>query len=85
MAVTTGPGGTSVTGAHVELYRLVALRGMVKMELAGLSGRQNACAAVKRMLGLNVKLSKAKTLEALEQHIEEWKLAHPNPNSETGK
>lgn len=65
-------GGFCVTGVHVVLYRLLALRQGLTLEIAGMrrSGR-SANAIVREEFGFRG--NRAKVLEQLEQHIRERK------------
>jgi hypothetical protein len=62
--------GTVITGNGILLFRLMALRGRVKLEGLGLKSRGGSVTAmVKRELG--VKGNRDKVLEALEKAIKQ--------------
>lgn len=64
-------GGTVCTGNAVRLYQLLALRGMLKLELAGMrhsSGRSPA-PTIQRIIGSKTR-NKAKLLAELQAYID---------------
>lgn len=51
--ITTGPGYTRCTGVGVDIFRIHALRGMMRLELLGMRRRgRSAFASVKQEFGL---------------------------------
>jgi hypothetical protein len=54
MAVESiGNGGMVITGEHIEVYRLLALRMALKLECSGLKSRGKPAAAVRAILKAN--------------------------------
>lgn len=54
MAIETHEGCTVITGEHIELYRMLALKGALSLELRGMkhSSGYSAYAAAKKIYGL---------------------------------
>jgi len=76
MAIKTFEGGgTVVTGNHIEVVRLMALKAALKLEIKGIkmSRGVSAFSIVRQSLGF--KGSKQKVLTQLEKYIEEMKVA----------
>ena len=63
--------GTVVTGKHIELYRLLALRGALRLEIAGMRRRGRSVASIlKQEFGF--KGNRQSMLSQLQQKIEEF-------------
>jgi len=60
-------GGMVITGEHIELYRLLSLRGRLQLEIKGIRFSQSTSAALKKLYGW--KGNKEKILEQLEERI----------------
>ncbi len=65
----TENGNIVITGEGIEIYRLLALRGALKLEVLGMKGRVNAFKMVKELTGL--KGTKAAVLAAYENLLRE--------------
>jgi hypothetical protein len=70
-------GCTTITGTHISLFTMLAQRGALKLEIAGmkLSRGRSAFAIIKEQYGL--KGTKQRVLEQLEAKIEQFKAEHP--------
>lgn len=75
MAIKTYEGGTVVTGNHIEVVRLMALKAALKLEIKGIKMSRGASAfsIVRKSLGF--KGTKIVVLAQLEKYIEEMKVA----------
>lgn len=69
MTIENVGGATVVTGEHIELVQLLAIRGALKMEMSGLKRRgPSASSIVKARFGF--KGNKEKLLAQLQAYIE---------------
>ena len=70
MAIVTYPDGMQViTGEHVRLASLLALKGALKLEIAGLRRRGKSAATIAREVLNSSTLRREKLLEELERYI----------------
>jgi len=67
LAITTGVGGTVVTGEHIELYRLLALKAALKLEILGMKRHGRSVYSILKAEGY--KGNKAKVLNELANYI----------------
>jgi hypothetical protein len=68
VAIEHGPGGTSFTGEHIGLFRLLTMRSALRLEMLGMKhSRGSVYALVKREFGFTG--NRAKVLAQLEDHI----------------
>ena len=69
MAIETFDGGTVITGPEIELWRLLALKGALKLEILGMkhSSGKSVSARLKKEFGF--KDSKQRVLAMLELYI----------------
>ena len=69
MAIETmGDGGFVVTGEHIQVYQLLALKARLKIEAAGLGFRgRSTLSIVKQMTGL-----RARSAKDMVPKYEEW-------------
>jgi hypothetical protein len=67
LAIETGVGGTVITGEHIELYRLLALKGALKLEMKGLKRRGRSVYSILKSEGYRG--NKAAVLRELETYI----------------
>lgn len=63
-------GGHVITGSAISYYQLLALRGMLKMEIAGMRGRRPAGDTIRRIIGSKTK-KKEKLLAELQAYIDQ--------------
>jgi len=68
MAIEVTAGGTVVTGEHVELYRLLALKAALKLEMKGMKRRGRSVYSILKAEGYRG--NKASVLRELETYIE---------------
>jgi hypothetical protein len=68
MAIEVTAGGTIVTGEHVELYRLLALKSALKLEMKGMKRRGRSVYSILKSEGYRG--NKASVLKELETYIE---------------
>jgi hypothetical protein len=70
MAIETFEGGTVITGAEIELWRLLILKGALKLEVLGMrhSSGKSVYARIKKEF--NFKGSKQRVLAMLELYIQ---------------
>lgn len=68
MPIETSEGGTVITGAEIELYRLLALKYALRLEIKGMRRRgRSVSAQLKKEFGF--KGSKERVLAMLELYI----------------
>jgi len=60
-------GGMTITSEHIELYRLLALKGALKLEMKGMKRHGRSAYSILKSLGY--KGNKAKVLNELENYI----------------
>ena len=77
MAIVKDAGGTVITGPHIEIFRLLSLKGALKLESHGIKqGRGlNVRKVVAALLNMKPRAPYPDLLAALEQHIAREKLA----------
>jgi hypothetical protein len=63
-----GNGGFAVTGEHVEVYRLLALRMALKLECSGLKSRGSPAKIVREILKANNYVAPQKKSSLLEHY-----------------
>jgi hypothetical protein len=69
-------GGMMITGIHVKLYRMLSMRGAIKLESMGMKhSRGSITALAKREFGWTG--NRAKILALLDAEIEKFKAEHP--------
>ena len=70
MAIEHTPGGTTITGSDIGRFRLLSLRGRLRLEIAGLKFRgRTTYAILKRQFGMRG--SREAVLEQLNHMIEQ--------------
>ena len=69
MAVETGAGGTVITGEHIKLFSLIALRGRLGLEIKGLGFSGRPSGVIVRELGISNKRSKKGVYADLDAYI----------------
>ena len=75
--IEVGEYGTVITGAHIPLYRLMAMASGLKLEIKGLRrSRGRTCYAIAKS-EFGFKGSKPKVLAQLQAHIEAAKVCLP--------
>ena len=76
MTIEHVDGAMVITGEHIRLYQLLALKYALKLEIKGLRGRGSAYRAVKQLLKIGG--NKQQVLEQLETYIKEhYGAPHP--------
>lgn len=70
--IESTPSGTVITGEHIELFRLLSIRGAVKLECSGmrLSRGRSALSMAKAITGLKTN-DRMKQIAALENMAED--------------
>ena len=69
MAVEVTAGGTMVTGEHIEVFRLLALRSRLGLEIKGLGFKGRSTSVIVREMGISTKRTKAGVYADLDAHI----------------
>ena len=62
-------GGVTITGEHIELYRLIHMRKALQLEVKGLKFGRSVSAMVKKEFGF--KGNKQKVLEQFDKYIKD--------------
>lgn len=70
MAIETFDGGTVITGPEIELWRLLALKGALKLEIAGMRHSSGKSVSARLKKEFNFKGSKTRVLAMLELYIQ---------------
>jgi hypothetical protein len=73
--ITKTEGAMVITGDGIQFAQLLAIRGRLKMEIAGMTSRVNTLQAVNRMFGQNFRTRK-QALPFIEEKVAEWKRDH---------
>ena len=67
MAIEVSAAGTVITGEHIELYRLLALKAALKLEMKGMKRHGRSAYSILKSEGYMG--NKAKVLNELENYI----------------
>lgn len=79
MAITSGPGGTTITGSSIGLFRLLTLKHAVALELKGIKVRRGP--VVWKMIAreFNIKGNKQAVYDWLDARLKELAPQAQNP------
>lgn len=70
MGIETFDGGTVITGPEIELWRLLALKGALKLEMLGMKHSSGKSVYSRLKKEFNFKGNKARVLAMLELYIQ---------------